>query len=101
MIGHSRDTAPNHFKLARKLLDRFLRQDVERLLNKYSTSQDVQAEFEAEWRALSESLIRRGGLEAALQQFADSQESWELKRRERRFVTMIIASLRQPGQNDA
>lgn len=96
----SPDTAQNHFKLARKLLDRFLRREVERRVSKYAAPQQVQAEFEAEWRALSESLIRRGGLEASLQQFADSQESRELKRREQRSVTTIIACLHPPGQND-
>jgi hypothetical protein len=93
----SPDTAHNHFKLSRKLLDGFLRQAVQRRVIKYAVPQNAKAEFEAEWQALSESLIRRGGLDASLERSINSEEAQELKRREHRSVTTIIAQLQQPG----
>jgi hypothetical protein len=66
-------------------------------VNNYAAPQNAGAEFEAEWQALCASLIRRGGLEAALERVTDSAESRELKRREQRSIDMIVASLHRPG----
>ncbi len=93
----SPDAAQNHFKLGRQLLDQFLRNSVQTRVHRYASPLHAKAEFEAEWQALSESLMRRGGLEASLQRSANQDEARELKRREHRSVTTIIAHLPQSG----
>ena len=89
----SQDSAQSHFKLARGQLDKYLRDAVETRVSRYSSPVTAKAEFEAEWQALKESLIRRGGLEASLQRSADQAHLGELKRREYRSVTTIIGQL--------
>lgn len=93
-LNISPDTAHRYFKQGRKQLDESLRQSVQSRVEKYAAPQDVKSEFEAEWQALSESLMRRGGLESALQQSNAGDEKSELKLREQRSISLILSQLK-------
>lgn len=85
--------AENYFKAAKKRLGTILEEQVRAYADHYCEGEQVEVEFQAEWRAMGEFLVGNGGLEGAIARVYESFDPVEAMQRQNRAVTGMMSKI--------
>lgn len=92
-LGLPVTTVENHFKRTKQRLADQLEQATRRHVTRYCPVEDVEAEFQSEWRRLGEFLAAAGGLDGMLRQTFDRDDGISLRPRGSAIMQSVLKTL--------
>ncbi|MHC4666593.1 MAG: RNA polymerase sigma factor [Planctomycetota bacterium] len=94
-LGIKKTDAENYYKAARKRLAAKLRELVDQHIRRYCDPEQLESEFESEWKQIGQYLKERGGLEEVIAKVYETSTSIRVAQRQTSAITATLRRLTQ------